>query len=140
MESVFVDRRGELVPFFIESIAQNSKGHFILKFEDLDRQEAESLVGAALFLPLAFLPPLSGNKFYFHEVVGFTAWNGSEAIGVIQQVLDRSAQPLLQIKGPQGEEILVPVVDDFMDKIDRDHGSFHLLLPEGLLDLYRKDG
>lgn len=139
MESVFVDRRGELVPFFIDHIAQNSKGHFIIQFEDVDRTEAEKMVGATLFLPLDLLPPLKGNRFYFHEVIGFTALNQSEEIGEIKQVLDRAAQALLQIEGPHGEEILVPLVDDFIEKVDRTENKFHLNLPDGLLDLYRKD-
>ena len=34
LESVLLDIHGELIPFFIEEMAMNSKGHFILGLED----------------------------------------------------------------------------------------------------------
>ena len=94
LESVFVDVRGELVPFFIEEIATNSKGHFIIRFEDVSPEEAENLVGHELYLPLNFLPPLDGKKFYFHEVVDFEMKDDKlGSIGKCAEVIDSSSQP-----------------------------------------------
>lgn len=137
LESVFVDFRGELVPFFIEEMATNSKGHFIIRFEETGPEEADSLIDRELYLPLEFLPPLSGKKFYFHEVVGFKVID-SEAgeIGICETVLDRSAQPIFQIKNGE-QEILVPAVDEFIESVDRKKREIHLITPPGLLEVYR---
>ncbi len=137
LESFFLDFQGELIPFFVMEIAQNSKGHFILKLEDVDFEEAGKLIGRELFLPLKILPPLSGKNFYFHEVVGFQMLD-SEAglIGICKDVLDNGPQPIFKIL--DGEtEILVPAVDEFIEKIDRKNGEIHLNLPDGLLEIYR---
>ena len=46
LESVLLDIHGELIPFFIEEMAMNSKGHFILGLEDVVTDEdAEKLIG-----------------------------------------------------------------------------------------------
>lgn len=138
LESVFVETHGELIPFFIEELATNSKGHFILRFEDVeDTEEAESMVGRELYLPLEALPPLSGKAFYYHEVIGFEMQDSATGpIGICKSILETAAQPLFQIMDGE-REILVPAVDDFIAEIDRDKQVITLNCPEGLLEIYR---
>ncbi len=137
LESVFVDVRGELIPFFIEEMAQNSKGHFILRFEDVTPAEATTMVGYDLYLPSEVLPPLTGKQFYYHEVIGFKMIDATVGpFGTCQDIIDSSAQPLFRIM--DGEtEILVPAVDEFIESIDREKQEIHLNCPEGLIELYR---
>lgn len=137
LESVFVDNRGELIPFFIEEVATNSKGHFIIRFEDLSPEETEGLVGSELYLPLSQLPPLSGKAFYFHEVIGFKVLNNKEEIGTCTKMMENGAQPLFVIESPSGDEILAPAVDEFIIAIDRARQRIELDLPQGLLELYQ---
>lgn len=137
LESVFLEFRGELIPFFISDQSRNSKGHFILKFEDIDDEDsARALVGQELWLPLAALPPLEGKSFYFHEVIGFRLMEKDLEIGVCEDMLDSSAQPLFKVKDAQEREILIPAIDQFIVSIDRQAGIIHMELPEGLLELY----
>lgn len=135
LESVFLEDRGELIPFFIEDLAQNSKGHFILKFEEVDDEaSALNLVGSELWLPLSVLPPLEGKSFYYHEIVGFELWEKEQKLGICKSVLDSSAQPLL-VMDYQGREVLIPAIDEFIVSIDRDALRMNLSLPEGLLSI-----
>ncbi|MGB0177542.1 MAG: ribosome maturation factor RimM [Owenweeksia sp.] len=137
LESVLVDTHGELVPFFIEELALNSKGHFILRFEDIDTDEAaQQLVDRELYLPLEILPPLSGKAFYFHEVEGFKVVDAEAGpIGSCLDVIDQSSQPIFRID-KDGIEILVPAVDEFIQSIDRENKIIYLQTPPGLLDIY----
>jgi len=140
LESVFLEDRGELIPFFIDALARNSKGHFILKLEEVDDEAtAQKLVGRELFLPLDILPPLKGKSFYFHEVIGFRLMQGSSEIGIVQEVLDNSAQPIFKAFDDKEQELLIPAVDEFILEIKRDEQLIDLQLPEGLLELYQKD-
>jgi 16S rRNA processing protein RimM len=137
MESVFVEFNNHLVPFFIESSSLH-KGDFLrARFEDIDsEEEADKIMNCAVYLPLTALPKLEGNKFYFHEVIGFDAED--QRLGVIGKIVsinDSSAQPLFEIlKGDI--EILVPMIDHFIVKIDRENKKVVLNTPEGLVDLY----
>ncbi|HBF18921.1 MAG: 16S rRNA processing protein RimM [Owenweeksia sp.] len=137
LESVLLDIHGELIPFFIEEMAMNSKGHFILGLEDVVTDEdAEKLIGRELYLPLEVLPPLSGKSFYFHEVIGFSMVDAEAGpIGTCMDIIDQSAQPIFQID-KDGTEILVPAVDEFIQSIDRDTRTIYLQTPPGLLDIY----
>jgi len=138
LESVLIENDGELIPFFIEDLSRNSKGHFILTFEDLTLEEAQSYIGAELYLPLNLLPPLNGKQFYFHEVLSFSVYDKAAGlIGRLEAMLDSGgSQPLFKIISAEAKEILVPAIDDFIESIDRAKKEIHLILPEGLLEVY----
>jgi 16S rRNA processing protein RimM len=136
LESIFVEINKELVPFFITHIELRGNGAKV-SFDGVNTTErAEQITRNSLYLPLSFLPPLKGKKFYYHEVLGFAAKDKVHGdIGVIMNVLDYPTQALFQIK--KGEtEILVPVKDDFIVSIDRTAKIVELNAPEGLIDIY----
>ena len=137
LESVFVDFNPNLVPFFIESAQLHKSTLLRFKLEDVDTEEdADDLIGADLYLPLDLLPKLEGSKFYFHEVIGFTAIDESFGeIGTIKNVNDTTSQAIFEIER-EGKEILIPIIDDFIKKLDRDQKTILLQVPEGLIDLY----
>lgn len=137
MESVFVEFNKHLVPFFIISSSLHKNDFLRTRFEDIDsEEEADKIMGCEVYLPLSMLPKLEGDKFYFHEVIGFDAEDERlGVIGTIVSINDSSAQPLFEIK--KGEtEILVPMIDDFIVKVDRANKKIILNTPEGLVDLY----
>ena len=136
LESVFLEKENELVPFFISALTQNSKGHFILHFEDVTEDEAESLIGKELFLPLNELPQLTGNSFYFHEVIGFEVIDQEHGtIGKVVGFLDNTAQVLFKIEHEKAE-ILLPAIDEIIQKVDRENKKLYVAAPEGLIEMY----
>ncbi len=137
MESVFVDLNGTLIPFFIEELALHKSELLRVQFEDVyDEQTADSLIGCDLYLPLNLLPKLTGNKFYYHEIIGFTVMDQTHGnIGQITGVNDQTAQALFKISY-QGKEILIPVIDEFILSVDRAHKTITVKTPDGLLELY----
>lgn len=137
MESVFVDLGKNLVPFFIET-AQLHKGDFLrVKFEDVDTEaEADEILGSEVYLPLSELPPLEGNQFYFHEIIGFAVEDQRLGpIGEIVGVNDTTSQPLFEIEW-NTRQILVPMIDDFIIEVNRAQKKIVLNTPVGLVDLY----
>ena len=138
LDSAFVEVKGQLVPYFFH-IDQLNGNRAVVTFEDLTPEQAHSLVGHELYLPLDLLPKLEGNKFYFHEVVGFRVVDSVYGdIGVLQQVIDYPAQPLFQID-KNGTEVLVPVIDQVIDKVDRELKTLFITAPNGLIELYLGD-
>lgn len=136
LDSVFVERKGSLVPYFIQSVQLRHNGAVLL-FEDTDLEAARQLVGCALYLPLDTLPPLTGNKFYYHEVIGFGVEDAvCGRIGVLREVMDNSSQPILCIDHPSGKEVLVPLVDPFLQEVDRENRVLRIKAPEGLIEFY----
>ena len=137
LESVFISLRNNLIPFFVESCKLHKSQLLRIKFEEVDTEEdAEALLKSDLYLPLAILPKLTGNKFYYHEVTGFTIVDDNFGeVGIIESINDTGAQELFVIDR-QGTEILIPVNDEFIKKVDRDQKQILVSTPEGLIDLY----
>lgn len=138
LDSAFVEVKGQLVPYFFH-IDQLNGNRAVATFEELAPEQVQALVGHELYLPLDLLPKLEGNKFYFHEVVGFHVVDSVYGdIGVLQQVIEYPAQPLFQID-KNGTEILVPVIDPVIDKVDRTLKTIFITAPNGLIELYMSD-
>ena len=136
MEMVFLNVHGSLVPYFIEERSlKNNK--LIVKFQDVSTaDEAAGLVKKELYLPLSALPRLSSNKFYYHEVKGFMVTDEAFGpVGVIEEILDYPAQAVMQVFH-EGKEVLIPINDAVILKLDRKNKNIFIKVPNGLLDLY----
>jgi 16S rRNA processing protein RimM len=137
LDAIFIDLRNSLVPFFIESSQLHRSELLRVKFEDLDtEQDADSILKCDVYLPLEFLPKLEGDKFYFHEVIGFTVEDVNFGkVGIITSVNDSTSQSLFEIDR-NGIEILIPMNDAFIKKVDKKKKLIIVETPEGLIDLY----
>lgn len=137
LESVFVSLGSNLVPFFIKQARLHKSDLLRITFEDV-RSEADGdrLMGSELYLPLAALPPLTGNKFYYHEVIGFRLIDLVHGdVGVIKSINDQAAQALFEAE-KDGKELLIPISDEFITRVDRENRCIHIQTPEGLIALY----
>jgi 16S rRNA processing protein RimM len=137
MESVFVEFNKNLVPFFIENSSLHKNDFLRVQFEDVDSEaEADTLLGCDIYLPLSMLPKLEGNQFYFHEVIGFEIEDKRLGVfGKIVSINDSTAQPLFEVVNGD-VEILIPMIDQFLVKIDRENKKVVMDLPEGLVEMY----
>ena len=136
LDMVFLRINNTPVPYFIRSISiLNNKA--LIEFEDIHTTEqAGRLVKKEIYLPLSELPELTGTKFYFHEIAGFRVTDEQYGyIGDVRQVLEYPNQPLMQIM--HGEtEVLIPLNDDIILKVDRKKKELRIKAPEGLVEIY----
>jgi len=137
MESVFVEKGKNLIPFFFTRSSLHKSTLLRVKFEDVDSDEdADSLLKCHVYLPLEFLPKLEGNKFYYHEIIGFTVEDVTFGkVGTITGVNDSTAQALFEIDN-NGKEILIPLIDDFIKNVDKVKKVMLLDVPKGLIEIY----
>jgi 16S rRNA processing protein RimM len=137
LKSAFIGIDEDRIPLFILSVDLRPGNQAVLLFEDTSTAEdAEIYPGKALYLPVSRLPKLTGNKFYYHEVTGFQVIDAHHGnIGSLKSVMDIPQQSLLQIQHGN-KEILVPLNDDTLVKVDRRKKEIHINAPEGLIDIY----
>ena len=137
MESIFVDLGNNLIPFFIEKSLLQKGNQLRVQFEDMyTEEEADGVLKADVYLPLDLLPKLTGDKFYFHEIIGFHVIDEIHGdVGVLVYINDKAAQPMFEIENGD-VQIFIPMIDDFIKKIDRVNKQIHVKTPEGLIDLY----
>ena len=137
MESVFVSMRNNLVPFFIDRCRLHKSSLLRIDFEEVKSEAAaDALMGSELYLPLSFLPELKGNKFYFHEIIGFAMQDEVHGdIGTITAVNDTTSQALFEVqKGDK--QLLIPITDEIITEVDRKNKTISVSTPEGLVALY----
>ena len=136
LDMLFIEVKDQLIPWMIENIhLERNKAN--LKLADLnDMESAEKLVGRFIYLPVELLPKLKGNKFYYHEVAGFRVHDEDHGdIGFIDRVIDLPNNPLFAITF-NDKEILLPISDEIILKVDRKKKTIDVRAPEGLIEIY----
>lgn len=137
LESVYLNLSENLVPFFIELLQPRPKGQAMVKFLDVDSSEDASLLaGCEIFIPIALLPKQKGTQLYSVQIEGYTVIDTNRGeTGTVSKVLEMPQQALLAIDF-NGKEILIPLVDEIVKKIDRKKKAIYIEAPEGLIELY----
>lgn len=137
LDTVFVYVGGNLVPFLINELQLRPGKQAHVKFQDINHVDQTSvLIGTALYLPLAALPDLGENQFYFHEITGFLVVDERfGSLGKVEKVLEYPSQALLQVLHGK-KEVLIPLVDEIIKKLDKENRIIHIKAPEGLIEMY----
>ena len=137
LSNIFIDIDNRLIPYFVNKCLVHKSSLLRFNLEDVsDEQFANSLLRKKIYLPLELLPNLDGNKFYYHEVIGFKMIDKKKGeIGTIIKINDQTAQPLFEVSDGN-KTLLIPLHDDFLIKLDRINKSFSVDLPDGLVDLF----
>jgi 16S rRNA processing protein RimM len=135
--SVYVDLDHERIPFFIESLELRHGKKALVRFEDINTtDDAEPFAGRKLYLPMSMLPKLTGNRFYYHEIKGFKVIDQAHGdIGTVGSVIEMPTQALFQVLHGD-KEILIPITDSILQKVDRRKREIRITAPEGLIELY----
>ncbi|MFD1142903.1 ribosome maturation factor RimM [Larkinella insperata] len=136
MDSVLIEVKGDLVPYFIESISVN-RNRGIVALEGVETiEEAQKLVNCDLYLPLDNLDELEEGQFYFHDIVGYQVRDENLGdLGTVRTVYNVPPQDLIAMDY-QGKEILIPINDELTPSADKEQRILHVRLPDGLIDVY----
>lgn len=137
LESVFIAIGNDLVPFFIEKSSLHKSELLRMRIEDVDNEaDADALLRSELYLPLDMLPKLSGDQFYFHEIIGYSMIDEEFGeVGEVVAVNDSTAQSLFEVQR-EDKLILIPMNDEFIVRLDRAKKEIVVKTPEGLIELY----
>lgn len=129
----------KLTAHAVEKVQPQSGTRVLLKLQGIERiEEAEPLRNATLHLPLEALPALDDDQFYYHDVIGFTVIDEVLGeLGVVENFYELPQQDMLAMRY-QGQEVLIPVVDELVSHADQEKKEIYVNLPEGLLDIYLK--
>jgi 16S rRNA processing protein RimM len=132
---------GIYVPFFIKSKLVKKDHSALLTFEGISSAEkGKRLIGKTIYLPkhavqIAIAPPQS----QIHQLIGYTIIDRIKGeIGIIEAIED-ATENILFVVSYQNTELLIPVVEEFIEKIDDRKKAIITQLPIGLLDLNQKE-
>ena len=133
---LLIEDRGNLIPYFIENQKINGD-KMIVRLQDVKKvEQAVTFMGKAVFLPNEFMPELEDDDFYYKEIVGFKMVDALKGeIGEISDVLEYPTQAVIQVMKDE-KEILIPIHDDIIQKVDKKAKILTVKAPEGLIDMY----
>ena len=133
MDFVFISFDECPVPFRIKSL--NEKAGTIL-FDDISSEtEAKMLMRKEIWVMKKDLPKDFDFTTTGDDMMGYKCFNKNKFIGNVIAIVDLAKQDLMKIKGPNGEEFLVPFVEQFLVEKDIQDKCIYFELPEGLLQI-----
>lgn len=136
LESILIEINGLLVPFFIEKVSWNQADSLNLFFKNSTETLVEQSIGKNVFLPLSTLPKLEGKQFYYHEVIGFQVFDENDInYGHIISVNDSTPQHCF-ILDLNHQEIIIPIIKEWILELNREEKFIKMNLPEGLLEVF----
>jgi 16S rRNA processing protein RimM len=137
LESIFVEHKQRLVPFFIEEFSLQGANKGILKFEDLDTiDQAKNYLSSALYIKEDEVSDADFDAQEVMEVIGYALLDGNLGhLGTVSDYYEKVGQDLLAFEY-QGQEILIPIDESIVLEVNPETRTVHTLIPEGLLDIY----
>jgi len=132
---LIVEQAGTAVERRIASV-RFQQGRPIVAFEGVETMtDAEALAGAELKVAASALPPLPGNTYYRHDLVGCDVKDtAGRAIGRVTAVEGSLERSRLVVEGAKGE-LLIPMVEGICVSVDPAAKVIVVDPPEGLLEL-----
>ena len=130
-----VEQAGQQVERRIASV-RFQQGRPIIALDGIETMDdAEALAGAELKLPATELGPLPAQTYYRHDLVGCEVkTTDGTIVGKVTGVegpLERS----LLVVAAKGGEVMIPMVDAFIVRVDAANREIIVAPPEGLIDL-----
>jgi 16S rRNA processing protein RimM len=135
VKKLFLKLKEEQVGFDIASTSLKGT-QLITKFKSInDRTHAEKWIGAEVFISEEHLQTKPGENFYLREVLGFKVLDHGIEVGTVIEFESNGAQDLLVIESKDKTKILIPLIKEFIIKIDNASKVITMDLPPGLLEV-----
>jgi 16S rRNA processing protein RimM len=136
-EWIFFDYQGQLVPFFVEYLDATGSSNALLKVEEINSiDQAKEWIGKGVYIPSGSITKIKPKRQSIHILQGFQVKDEKYGIlGSVNSIIEHQNNPLIQILHSE-KEILIPLSDSIIIKIDHKKRILHIRAPEGLIDLY----
>ena len=124
LAEVFLIGEDDEEPALVEiRSARRGPKALLLRLEGVSsREDAEALRGYRLCIPRGALPELEDGEYYHADLIGLEAFEGTESIGTVVDVLDYPSAECLKIERPDGF-LEVPMLPKWLDRVDFEAGQ-----------------
>ncbi|MFF2029744.1 ribosome maturation factor RimM [Arthrobacter sp. NPDC058192] len=135
----FVVEPASAGPLTVESARWN-KDILLLAFEEIEtRNDAETLRGAKLFVETEDIDEDDDEGWYEHELVGLDVRVGDVVVGKVSALHTMPVQDLLVVTTAEGNEVLVPFVEQIVPEVNVGEKYVVVTPPPGLFEVNTDD-
>lgn len=133
VKAVFVEMGGSKAPFFVKEIAP-LKDDLRVLLEDIDTiEQGGRLIGKKVFVNSDFVDEDEGQDLRGFELID----KDHGSLGLIMEVNDNGAQLLVSLQ-LNGKELILPLAEELIEKVDEGEKKIWYNAPDGLIDMYLK--
>lgn len=126
---------GKFIPYFLVSAKPRNEEEMLVVLEGYDTPEkAKKFVKKKVWLLEADLKKSASISAPI-SLLGFSMYEKKKLLGKVMEVIEQPAQLLLSIL-INDKEVLVPINESTLEKIDHKNQKIFVILPDGLLDIY----
>jgi 16S rRNA processing protein RimM len=114
----------------------NGKGLYVVQLAGIDdRDQAEALRGAKLFVPADDRLPLEEGEFYVQDLIGLQVFDQvtQALVGTVQNILP-AGNDLLEVQREDGSTVLIPFVEPIVPVVDLQQKRIEITPPQGLIE------
>ena len=136
VKAIFIeDKKDSFFPWFVQGTRIKTGSEIYLQLEGIDtREKAAKLSQKEIWLTEEDFKRLSA-KSAPANLLGYTIINDKERLSEILEVIEQPHQLLCRIEINK-KEVLIPINEMFLKKIDHKKKEVIVELPDGLLDVY----
>jgi 16S rRNA processing protein RimM len=128
-------KKEELLPYFVEAARKKGDDDLYLKLEGIDSKEAASkFIRQELWMREEEVEKHT-RKNNPIGWVGYRVVDQGKDLGPILEVIEQPHQVLCRLE-IDGKEVLIPINEQTLEKIDHKSKRLLLNLPDGLLEVY----
>ncbi|ANQ53018.1 ribosome maturation factor RimM [Thermosipho affectus] len=111
-----------------------SNGYYIVKIKGIDSvNDAKKFVGSKLYIEKSMLPSLKDDEYYFYEILGLNVFDeNGKNIGKVDEIIQTGSNDVLVINKDTENELMIPVIKDYVVLIDKKDRKIVVRLPEWL--------
>ena len=133
---LLLERAGKITEAAIKRL-RYQKDRPVVKLEGIDdRNAAEEIRGMEVSILVSDLEELPEGEHYVRDLIGcrvIDITDGRE-VGILSDVIQNTAQSILEVITAEGRSVLIPAVDAFLRGIDEETGIIEVELIPGFLD------
>ena len=137
LETIFIEEKEDsFLPYFVAGIKIKNESEIYISLDGIESKEAARfLIKKEVWLSEDdFKKFAAGNTPV--SFLGYMIINGKKELGEVVEVIEQPHQVLCAIM-IKNKEVLIPVHEDSLEKIDKKNRRLYVNLPDGLLELYQ---
>lgn len=133
-ERVLLEKNDKKKLLIMKSVKRLNDRKLLVNFEGINNvEEAKELNGFQVKIRRDLLPEKNEDEFYIKDLLGVNVFENNEKIGEILDIMETAAHDILVIEDiKNGKEILIPLIDEFVKKIDFENNKIEVQLIEGM--------
>jgi 16S rRNA processing protein RimM len=136
LQAIFIEeKKKSFLPWFIESVKIKSDNEIFLTLEGISNREAAlKITQKEVWLPEADFKKFA-SKSAPASLLGYSIIENDKELGSILEVIEQPHQMLCRIE-INSKEVLIPLHEGTLQKIDHKKRQVIVALPDGLLEIY----